>query len=311
MRGGGILPLFCFRNGDFMTMIKTPLPNIDVDSGNVNAELRKTNDHLMQLREELDYVLRHIDLRNFSEDGLQELALALGTEDGGGTVVADGVLTDSLYASMGDIADLTVDRISTSKKIYMYLKGDTKDDNYFEGYGKGIYWVQGVVNRDVVTGEPIAVQLKNRYNQPIYWQKEIFEVVGGIPFDEDGNKVLATTKNTGIPVMVYDYTKNVKLKIEFWTDVVTGNANPRITLGIGTDTTGESDAGKADIEKTAEGLSVRYVAESGEPYKLVFKNDGIYQVRTDGESKLPFMYIRDTTPPDTMGRDGDVCFVKL
>lgn len=293
-----------------MTYIKSPLPNIDT-SGNEKAELRKVNDHLMQLREELDYVFRHLDINNFSDAAIDEFAKEIEEKIGPTTIVADSVITDSLYSSMGEIADLTVDRISTSRKIYMYFTQNTADDNYFEGYGKGIYWVQGVVKRDEVTGEPIAVQLENRYEQKIYWQKEIYEVIGGIPFDEDGNKILTTTRATGIPVMVYDYQKNVKASIEFWTDMVTGTANPRITLGIGTDPTGNAENGKAFIEKTAEGLSVQYISESGEPYKIIFKNDGIYQVRSDGESRLPFTFLKTVTPPDTLGRDGDICFVTI
>ena len=293
-----------------MTYIKSPLPNIDT-SGNEKAELRKVNDHLMQLREELDYVFRHLDINNFSDAAIDEFAKEIEEKIGPTTIVADSVITDSLYSSMGEIADLTVDRISTSRKIYMYFTQNPADDNYFEGYGKGIYWVQGVVKRDEVTGAPLTVQLENRYEQKIYWQKEIYEVIGGIPFDEDGNKILTTTRATGIPVMVYYYQKNVKASIEFWTDMVTGTANPRITLGIGTDPTGNAENGKAFIEKTAEGLSVQYISEGGEPYKIIFKNDGIYQMRSDGESRLPFTFLKTVTPPDTLGRDGDICFVTI
>lgn len=269
-----------------MTYIKSPLPNINT-SGNEKAELRKVNDHLMQLREELDYVFRHLDLNNFSDGAIDELALELEEKIGQNTVVADGVITDSLYSSMGEIADLTVDRISTSRKIYMYFTQNTADDNYFEGYGKGIYWVQGVVKRDEVTGAPLTVQLENRYEQKIYWQKEIYEVIGGIPFDEEGNRVLTTTRVTGIPVIVYDYQKNIKASIEFWTDMVTGVANPRITLGIGTDPTGTSESGKAFIEKTSEGLSVKYTSEEGKIRAFIFKNDGIYQQREEALDAIP------------------------
>ena len=272
-------------------------------------DFKRLRNEVQYLRDELAMMKRHYEdlLYNLDDDNI----ISISADKIKGFVNAEGITTDSLYAEYGDIADLTVDRISTAKRVKKYLRRDVTQDNYFEGYDKGIYFVQGIVMFDE-NNEPIVEQLTNRYGVPLWWNGVISYVSGDIPYDEEDRQLLITEKSTsGEPVVVYKYQKNVKLKIEFWTDVVTGNANPRITLGIGTDTTGMSDAGKADIEKTAEGLSVRYVAESGEPYKLVFKNDGIYQVRTDGESKLPFMYIRDTTPPDTMGRDGDVCFVKL
>ena len=47
-----------------------------------------------------------------------------------GALGADAVFTDSLYAEAGDVAELTVDRLSTSRRIRKYILGDTSDDNY-------------------------------------------------------------------------------------------------------------------------------------------------------------------------------------
>lgn len=286
-------------------------------TGDTAQDVKEFYDWAVSLVDELKQLLNNLDSGNVLEaasvkaDNVTDLENFIAEHITAGTIVTNTLIADSLYSDMGSIAELTVDRISTSQAVYKYLAGDVTPDVYFEGYEQGIYFVQGNVILDEVTGEPLTEQLCDRFGNPVWWQKPIVSIVGNIPYDENGDRVLTTRlENTGIPVIVYKYQKNVKLKIEFYTGA-DGVANPRITLGIGTDPTGQTDNGKAFIEKTAEGLSVQYVTESGEPYKICFKNDGIYQVRTDGENRLPFMYISQTTPPDTIGRDGDVCFVTI
>ena len=286
-------------------------------TGNTVQDIKEFYDWAVSLVDELKQLLNNLDAGNVLEaasvkaDNVADLENFIAEHITAGTIVTNTLIADSLYSDMGSIAELTVDRISTSQAIYKYLAGDLTPDVYFEGYEQGMYFVQANVILDEVTAEPQTEQLCDRFGNPVWWQKPIASIVGNIPYDENGDRVLTTrSENTGIKVMVYKYQKNIKLKIEFYTGA-DGVANPRITLGIGTDPTGASEAGKAQIEKTAEGLSVQYVTESGEPYRLIFKNDGIYQVRTDGENRLPFLYIAQTTPPDTMGRDGDICFVTV
>lgn len=271
-------------------------------------DFKQLRSEVQYLRDELAMMKRHYEdlLYNLDDDNISSISA-----DKIKGLVVDSVTTDSLYAEYGDIADLTVDRISTAKRVKKYLLKDVSVDAFFEGYDKGIYFVQGNVIFDDVTAEPLTEQLTNRYGTPLWWNGIIDYTSGGAAYDSEGKQLLITDKaSSGEPVVVYKYQKNIKLKIEFYTGA-DGTANPRITLGIGTDPTGQTDNGKAFIEKTAEGLTVQYVTESGEPYKICFKNDGIYQVRTDGENRLPFMYVRTETPVDTFGRDGDVCFVKI
>lgn len=276
--------------------------------------ISQLRNEVQYLRDELAKMKRHYEdlLYNLDDENISSISA-----DKIQGLVVDSITTESLYAEYGDIADLTVDKISTAKRVKKYLLGDVSDDTFFEGYDKGIYFVQGVVEYDsydesglpTAVSAPIEEQLTNRYGTPLWWNGEVAYTSGGCAYDSEGNELQITDKSTsGAAVMVYNYKKNVKLKIEFYTGA-DGTANPRITLGIGTDTTGTSDSGKAFIEKTAEGLSIKYVTSNGEPYSLCFKDDGVYQVRTDGDNKLPFIYIAKTTPPDTTGRDGDVCFV--
>ena len=63
------------------------------------------------------------------------LKLTVGNNTYTGTVVIDGnvdisgqLSAEALYATLGDIARLKVDSLSTSRRIPMYLAGDTSDD---------------------------------------------------------------------------------------------------------------------------------------------------------------------------------------
>ena len=286
-------------------------------TGDTTQDVKEFYDWAVSLVDELKQLLNNLDAGNVLEaasvkaDNIADLDNFIAEHITAGTIVTNTLIADSLYSDMGSIAELTVDRISTSQAVYKYLAGDLTPDVYFEGYEQGIYFVQANAVLDEVTGEPQTEQLCDRFGNPVWWQKPIVSIVGNIPYDENGDRVLTTrSENTGIKVMVYKYQKNIKLKIEFYTGA-DGVANPRITLGIGTDPTGNAENGKAFIEKTAEGLSVQYISEGGEPYKIIFKNDGIYQMRSDGESRLPFTFLKTVTPPDTLGRDGDICFVTI
>lgn len=282
-------------------------------------DFKQLRSEVQYLRDELAMMKRHYEdlLYNLDDDNISSISA-----DKIKGLVVDSITADSLYAEYGDIADLTVDRISTAKRVKKYLLQDVSNDTYFEGYDQGIYFVQATVKYDsydengdpTSDASPLEEQLTNRYGVPLWWNGLIdydISKANGAAYDSEGNRLLVTDKpDSGMPVVIYQYQKNIKLKIEFYTGA-DGVANPRITLGIGTDTTGQTDNGKAHIEKTAEGLSVQYISESGEPYKIIFKNDGIYQVRSDGESRLPFMFLKTVTPPDTLGRDGDICFVTI
>lgn len=282
-----------------------------------SMNFKQLRSEVQSLRDELAMMKRHYEdlLYNLDDDNI--LSISADKVEGLDDIVANNVfsestVTESLYAEYGDIAELTVDRISTAKRIKKYLTNDISDDNYFEGYGNGIYWCQAVVKLDE-NGIPLTEQLTNRYKKPLYWNREYsFINSEGNVYDSEGKQVLVTEKSdSGIPVMVFKYKVNVKTEISFWKDSLTGIANPRIVMGIGTDVTDTTDNGKAFIEKTDAGLRVQYISSGGEPHCITIKDDGVYQARGDGENRIPFFYSSETTPPDTMGKDGDICFVSL
>lgn len=198
-------------------------------------------------------------LYNLDDDNIKSLSATKIK----GTLSVDGaVITDSLYADIGDIADLTVNRISTSKKIYLYLTQNISDDNYFEGYDNGIYWIQATVVKDS-DNKPLIEQLKNKDGETVYWVTAIREVREGVPYDCDGNRVGTTLKETDYPCMVYQYKKNIKAQFTYLIDKETGYANPQIVMGIGTDATGKTDFGKGFIYKDSESFVFKYINSIG------------------------------------------------
>ena len=268
-------------------------------------DFKQLRSEVQSLRDELAMMKRHYEdlLYNLDDDNISSISA-----DKIKGLVVDSVTTASLYAEYGDIADLTVDRISTAKRVKKYLLNDVSVDAFFEGYDKGIYFVQGNVIFDEVTAEPQTEQLTNRYGTPLWWNGVIDYTSGGAAYDSEGKRLLITDKaSSGEPVIVYKYQKNVKLKIEFYTGA-DGVANPRITLGIGTDPTGQTDNGKAFIEKTAEGLTVKYTSEEGNTRAFIFKNNGIYQQREDALDVIPvirFYKNEYDALADTTLKDGD------
>lgn len=202
-----------------------------------------------------------------------------------GILGASAVYADALYADTGDIADITVDRLSTSRRIRKYILGDTSDDNYVRIQDQYIQFVTGTLVPDIVLwtesgipiltedGEPIMlensvapppIQAKNRYNQPLYWQREpVGHTSDGYPTDEDGVQIYAGTDETDWPVMVFAYTELVKAQFafeEYTTSQGTRTYAPVIQLGAG-DENGNS---KGFFLKEQNELILRYLTGSGE-----------------------------------------------
>lgn len=185
-----------------------------------------------------------------------------------GALGADAVFTDSLYAEQGDIAELTVDRLSTSKRVRLYNKQDTGDDNYIEIQDNYLKFITGSVKYDTTDPTaPLTEQATNRYNEPLYWQAipDSYNAQG-YPLDEDGRQIYATT-DVPTPgegetlddykVMVYQYTELVKAQFAF--EQESGTYVPILTLGAG-DNNGFN---KGLIHKSVSGLDILYSATSG------------------------------------------------
>jgi hypothetical protein len=206
-----------------------------------------------------------------------------------GALGADAVFTDSLYAEQGDIAELTVDRLSTSRRIRKYILQDTSDDNFIKIQDQYIKWVTGTIisSTGILTedglnlltdsgiplteevGSAATEQATNRYGQGLYWQKEpVGHTSDGYPTDADGVQIYATTNPTNWPVAVYKYTELVKSEYAF--DMVGQNYIPQVILGAG-DENGNS---KGYIYKDELGFYLRYKSSAAKNVDIRFSDDG-------------------------------------
>lgn len=131
-----------------------------------------------------------------------------------GNVDVSGQLSaDALYAALGEIADLSVNRLSTSRRVVKYLAKDTTDDNFIRVEGQSLEFVAGIA-------KSTTEQAKNPNGELIYWEADPAGAsIGsdGYPY-ANGERIFTTTKQTSWPVMVYQYEEQVKRAISFESD---------------------------------------------------------------------------------------------
>lgn len=192
-----------------------------------------------------------------------------------GSLASDATVTDALYAEQGDVAQLTVDWISTSKKVMRYLNEDTSDDNYFEGHDQSILFITGAVSLDD-NGVPLTEQLTNRYGAALYWAKDITgaDIVDGYPYI-DGQRIYTTTEETDWPLTVYQYKTQVKQQFTFELDSESGAYIPVSVYGAGD---GTNQNNQARIIKTTSGFDLIFTTASGVETGVYMRNDGFVDV---------------------------------
>lgn len=131
-----------------------------------------------------------------------------------GNVDVSGQLSaDALYAAFGEIADLSVNRLSTSRRVVKYLAGDTSDDNFIRVAEQSLEFVAGIA-------KSTTEQARNPNGELIYWEADPAGAsIGsdGYPY-ANGERIFTTTKQTSWPVMVYQYEEQVKRAISFQSD---------------------------------------------------------------------------------------------
>lgn len=131
-----------------------------------------------------------------------------------GNVDVSGQLSaDALYSALGEIADLSVNRLSTSRRVVKYLAGDTTDDNFIRVAEQSLEFVAGIA-------KSTTEQAKNPNGELIYWEADPAGAsigADGYPY-ANGERIFTTTKQTSWPVMVYQYEEQVKRAISFQSD---------------------------------------------------------------------------------------------
>lgn len=198
-----------------------------------------------------------------------------------GALGADAVFTDSLYAEQGDIAELTVDRLSTSRRVRLYNLRNTGDDNFLEIQDNYLRLITGTVIFE--SGSPLTEQATNRYGQGLYWSEIPYSInAQGYPLDEDGNQIYATTDQPtpgegetldDYKVMVYQYNELVKSELAFFNDG--GTYVPKLTMGAG-DNQGYS---KGYLFKEQTDLLLQYINSAGADVSVTLGDDGFVEIR--------------------------------
>lgn len=180
-----------------------------------------------------------------------------------GQVEIDGSLvTQNLYADEGEIVNLTVDKLLTSRRISKYILGDTTADDYINIQGNSARWINA--NVMVENAQPVTEQAKNADGEAIYWTADpaTATVVDG-HYEVDGKRVTTTTTNTGWPVIVYKYSEAQSLSITFGA----GGGWPVIRFGSGS-------TNRAMLMKKDNGLQLDYVGPDGQESYILLGSDG-------------------------------------
>ena len=209
------------------TYIQEKMPRFNPNDAEGN--LKKLRKYVESLNEQLSFIFENLSGDNFNAKEMSNYVANLtATNIVTQTIISSSVVTKSLYAERGDIAQLTVDWLSTSKKVMKYLNGDTSDDNYIEAHEQGIELKTASVVKS--GSEPQTELLHDRYGEALYWQKDITyaEIINGFPY-VNGKQVYMDNEVTDYPVRVYKYSVNTKMKINF--EMVNGANVPKITMG--------------------------------------------------------------------------------
>lgn len=211
------------------------------------------------------------------------------------TLGANAIFTNSLYAEQGDISELTVDRLSTSKHIKKFLLGDTSDDCYILISDYSIRFISatpsGLYNRlltedDVqimcedgryldneAGGKTSYTQATNRYGDLLWWEQDITDAEitsDGYPYI-NGVQIFTTTDDTGFPVHVFSYDETIRAEYKFEEDPTDGTYSPVQVWGAGT---GYADNGKGRIEKVSDMFKFSYTTRTGSEESIELNDDG-------------------------------------
>lgn len=241
---------------DSMHLLDAGLPRFK-GSESTEDKVAAIQNYLYMLLEELRYILRHLGAENFTAQGAQEVVeQALGADvegiSGGesnvfetivaNTIINNSFYTNEMYATYGEVADLTVWRLRTDyMRARNYLRGSRADLNYIDIHEEQMDFITGSV-----IGGPVQL---TRDGMAFYWT--------------DATKTRMTfLTTTAWPVMVYEYAEEVKLSIRFETITLTDETTtyaPVFILGAG-DENGNS---RGYLFKEQNDMILRYVDSGG------------------------------------------------
>lgn len=242
-------------------------------------ETRVTNAEgdLTQISQKVDGITLSVSTVTEHGEVFSKLTLKVGENNLYGYIKMDGnvdisgqLSVEELYASYGEVADLAVDKLTTTRRIVKYLEGDTSDDNFIRAYQQNVEWVTGKANGG-------TIQATNPDGVPLYWPVDVSNLsrgADGYPVTAQDERIFTTTTRTKYPVQVYTYTEEVKRAISF--EPVNGVYSPVDRFGAGN----AQGNNKAWIVKTADGFDIRYLTPDNREIGIHMSTDG--KVTIDG-----------------------------
>lgn len=232
------------------TFIQEKMPR--VNPKDTEGSMRSLYKYVESLNEQLAYLFGNLGGDNFNTQDMGNFIANLSaTNIITQTIISSSVVTKSLYAERGDIAQLTVDWLSTSKKVMKFLNEDTSDDDYIEIHEQGIELKTASVVMS--GGAPLTELLFDRNGKALYWQKDITyaQIINGFPY-VNGKQVYMDNEVTDYPVRVYQYNVTTKMLIDF--EMVNGVNVPKITMGNVVITDGDVTVNGASVAGMAQRL---------------------------------------------------------
>lgn len=265
--------------------------DIQIGVDQINAIVAGINGELSKL--ELAVGSIELAVSDPSADGHVSLQLIVGgvTQSLGlikmdGSVDISGSLSaGELYSALGDIAQLTVDSLSTSRKIPRYLARDTSDINYIDIRDRRLALVRAFT-------DGTAVQATNPNGQLLFWETDITDATigdDGYPYIA-GTRVFAKPNVTDYPVMIYKYTE-----WDRWLQTFDAGNNfgPQQVWGFG--------------DGTSSGLGRGYLEKLGLSFDIYnLGSDGVKRGMFMGDKFVDIFGLRQTTELDLSGYDRGV-----
>ena len=252
-------------------MAEVKLPGIrDLrPNASVEEKIQALTDAYHMLTKYLEFLLLNLDSINISEIDA-DITRIKNLE--AVKVITQTLITQTLYAEKGYIAELTVDQLDTSQKVRNYLAGNLGDVNYIKIYDQYIEFRTGEVKYNE-SGEPLTEQATDRFGKALYWVDSEHKAVQYEANDD--------------PVLVYQYDELTKAKIYFKINEATGYYDVEWEVGAGHGIPGFPERGKLFIQKDSEGGTIKYVRADGKEEFIRLCEDGTF-ISHDTLTKIEF-----------------------
>ena len=247
---------------------------ISKTSEEILLQVENTNGNVSKIQQTVDGITLEVT-EQFGSSGntTASIKLKVGDKEMAGQILLSGNVNISgslsvseLYTDLGEISNLAVEKLITSRRIPRRLTLDKSDDNYIRIEGQNLQFITAVTDGD-------TEQAVNPNGELIYWEQDPYAdgvIIGsdGYPY-KDGVRIWTTTTETEWPVWVFVYTEHVKREISF------DDQNPKApldTFGAGYGNA-DPDQGKGFIQKTTESMDLWLLTSKGEKHGIFAGDD--------------------------------------